>query len=106
VLKEVPPAFDPPLPDEKVEAIDRLGMGVLDKVVLRFPEVFWDDTTVIGYVNPDVGEWNEWLNLEPMTGEPILVAFSSGTVARHLEGRTDDEIVASAMAVLRTIYDD
>lgn len=105
VLKQLPPEFDPPLPDDKLEAIDRLGMGVLDKVALRFPEAFWDDRTIIGFVNPDVGEWAEWLNLEPVTGEPILIGFNAGSVAREMETRSDEEIVASAMAALRSIYE-
>ena len=34
--------FDPPLPREKVRAIEALGMGTENKVVMRFKEVFWD----------------------------------------------------------------
>lgn len=30
--------FDPPLPIEQQLAIDRMGMGVLDKVILIFPK--------------------------------------------------------------------
>lgn len=36
VLKENVIAFDPPLPEEKQSAIDRLGFGNLNKVKLRF----------------------------------------------------------------------
>ena len=32
------------MPDEKLGAIRRLGFGVLNKVVLLFPTVFWDHT--------------------------------------------------------------
>lgn len=105
VLQQLPPEFDPPLPDDKLAAIDRLGMGVLDKLALRFPEAFWDDRTIIGFVNPTSGEWNEWLNLEPVTGEPILIGFNAGSVARSVEAQSDEEVVASAMAALRTIYE-
>jgi len=33
--------FSPPLPREKVSAIQRLGMGTENKVILRFKKVFW-----------------------------------------------------------------
>lgn len=106
VLKRQPPDFEPALPAEKLAAVDRLGMGVLDKVALRFPEVFWDDATIIGFANGQQGEWNEWLNLEPATGEPILIGFNAGQAARDLEERDDAQIVGSAIDALRTIYED
>ncbi|XAR61683.1 Spermine oxidase [Bertholletia excelsa] len=36
--------FSPPLPQWKNLSIQRLGFGVLNKVVLEFPEVFWDES--------------------------------------------------------------
>jgi hypothetical protein len=34
--------FSPALPARKLTAIQRLGMGSINKIVLRFPSVFWD----------------------------------------------------------------
>ena len=39
VLKQAAVKFDPPLPESKQSAIDRLDMGVLNKVYLKFPEM-------------------------------------------------------------------
>ena len=50
VLKAGTIAFDPPLPEEKQQAIERLGFGLLDKVVLKFDQPFWPDNDVIGLV--------------------------------------------------------
>jgi polyamine oxidase len=41
VLKSGRPRFDPPLPPDRAAAIDRLGFGRLEKVVLAFEEPFW-----------------------------------------------------------------
>ena len=41
VLKAGAIAFDPPLPSGKLAAIDAIGMGRLEKVVLRFEDPFW-----------------------------------------------------------------
>ncbi|MGY4649355.1 FAD-dependent oxidoreductase [Mycobacterium sp. URHB0021] len=41
VLKARTIDFDPPLPEAKRQAIERLGFGVLDKVVLAFGQPFW-----------------------------------------------------------------
>lgn len=104
VLQEGGPTFDPPLPADKAEAIDRLGMGVLDKVAFAFDEDFWDETTLIGYVSGTRGEWAEWLNLEPATGEPVLIGFVAGSAAEAVEQEPEDEAIGSALDVLRQIY--
>ena len=41
VLKSRTVTFDPPLPARKQEAIERLGFGALNKVLLLFKEPFW-----------------------------------------------------------------
>ena len=43
VLKENQMKFDPPLPEYKQQAINRLGFGNLNKVIMYFEERFWDD---------------------------------------------------------------
>lgn len=54
VLKANAVVFDPPLPELKRQAIDRLGFGLLDKVVLRFDEPFWpQDPDTFGIVGRD-----------------------------------------------------
>lgn len=42
VLKAGSIAFDPVLPTAKTKAIERLGFGGLEKLVLEFPEAFWE----------------------------------------------------------------
>ncbi|HEU5302488.1 MAG TPA: FAD-dependent oxidoreductase [Acidimicrobiia bacterium] len=97
--------FVPALPAPNRRAIERLGMGVLDKLWLRFPRVFWDpDVDLFGYVSSVKGRWNEWYDFSRVTGEPILLGFNAATYARDLETRSDADVVADAMDVLRTIY--
>ncbi|MBL8625970.1 MAG: FAD-dependent oxidoreductase [Myxococcales bacterium] len=106
VLKAGAVGFDPPLPARKQAAIAALGVGVLDKLYLRFPRVFWDDATLLGYVAPAdaPGQWAEGLNLHALTGQPILLMFNAGAYAAALEAMADDAIVAAAMAALRAMY--
>lgn len=43
--------FTPPLPDWKLSAIQRLGFGNLNKVVLCFERIFWDpNSNLFGHV--------------------------------------------------------
>lgn len=51
-----PCSFEPPLPDKKLDAIRRLGFGVLNKVVMLFPTVFWDESLdTFGHVDASGG---------------------------------------------------
>jgi len=105
VLKTKGVVFSPPLPDDKQGAIDRFGMGLLDKVVLEFPYAFWDqDVDYFGYIANERGEWAQWYDLQPVTGKPIVASYHAASVADRVEALSDDEIVTEAMAVLRTIY--
>jgi len=104
-LKQASIKFEPPLPESKQDAIDRLAMGVLNKVYLKFPAVFWDkDVETISYVGERLGEGCDWLSFTPFTGQPVLMAFHGGEKGFALEDLSDDEIVAGAMQTLRVMF--
>lgn len=98
--------FDPPLPTGKRAAIDALGMGLLDKCYLRFPESFWPETDWLTYVPgaDRYGEWEQWLNVARSGGKPILLGLNAADFGRTLEKLSDAEIVAGAMRTLRTVF--
>lgn len=97
--------FEPSLPDNKLAAIDRLGMGVLDRVVLQFDKVFWDaEADLIGYVNADPGVFIEWDNRSRVVGTPIISGFNAGSVAERIEAMDDEAATALAVQVLTNIY--
>ncbi|MGB0388940.1 MAG: FAD-dependent oxidoreductase [Ardenticatenaceae bacterium] len=107
VLQSRKVLFEPPLPSAKQEAIDTLGSGVLNKVYLRFPHVFWQKRPEwIFYLSAKRGEWSEWLNIFHYIKQPILMAFNAGRFGRAVESLSDEEMVAEAMAVLRNLYGD
>jgi len=105
VLKAESVEFSPPLPAAKQQAIDRIGMGLMNKLYLIFEDDFWDDVTLLNYVSSDGGSMWEFLNLNVL-GEPILLGFTVGEHARQLEKLSDEEIVADAMSILRNMYGD
>jgi monoamine oxidase len=107
VLKQGAVRFDPPLPASKRSAIERLEMGVLNKVYLKFSEAFWDeDVEGISYLGERNGEWCDWLSFLPYTREPVLLAFHGGAKGFALEELSDEEIIDGAMNTLRVIYGD
>ena len=107
VLKRDAVAFDPPLPAEKRAAIDRFGMGLLDKVYLLFDRAFWDrDATWI--ITPEnglaPGYFNQWLNLHKHIGEPVIMAFNGGPPALDLAGLSDEALIEQALNTLNAAY--
>ena len=105
VLQSGAVQFEPPLPQAKQAALQKFGSGVLNKLYLRFPEVFWDkEADLLGYIAANKGEWAEYLNIYKVTGQPVLLCFNAGTYGLAIEKWADEAVVAAAMNVLRTIY--
>jgi polyamine oxidase len=99
VLQNEDVKFDPPLPRRKRAAIDRLGMGLLDKVIVKFAEPFWPKAVhSFGFVGPQ--PVTEAFNGLLWTGEPILVGFRGGRRAREHEATSDADAVAEFVASL------
>lgn len=107
VLKQGNITFSPQLPRRKLDAISRLGMGTLDKVYLRYNNVFWDeDVTWIATPENGLpqGQFNQWLNLHRYTGQPVIMAFNGAQPARDLAGLSDAEVVNRAHQTLLSAY--
>ncbi|TKX23679.1 lysine-specific histone demethylase-like protein [Elsinoe australis] len=100
VLKAQAINFEPALPDWKQGAVDRLGFGVLNKIVLVFEKAFWDEQyDMFGMLNNAEKEnsmdpvdyakgrgkfylvWNCISN----SGRPMLIALMSGHAAHAAE---------------------
>ena len=97
--------FTPELPHAKQEAIAKLGMGVLNKCYLRFPHAFWSNKADwLEYIPAKHGEWTEWVSFKRAANQPILLGFNAADQGRAMEAWSDQQIVASAMQTLRTIF--
>jgi monoamine oxidase len=93
--------FEPALPFAHRGAIAALGMGALDKIWLRFEEPFWDtDAVAWTTVGDDTLDFRVWVNLLPLTNEPILVGFVSGESALALATVDDTTFTDAALRSL------
>ena len=58
ILKCKDISFIPELSEQKYQAINGLGIGLMDKLLLEFDTVFWDkDLDWLNYVSDIPGEW-------------------------------------------------
>ncbi|CAF0964816.1 unnamed protein product [Rotaria sordida] len=105
VLKENVIIFDPPLPEDKQSAIDRVGFGNLNKVVLCFDKIFWDaNHTLFAHVNASTSSRGELFLFWCFTKPPVLIALVAGDAANVVECATDDVIIGRTLVVLRNIF--
>lgn len=107
VLQSGSVTFTPALPEKKQRAIERLQMGLLDKVYIRFAEAFWSERVpqqLFGHVSQNGLEWSETLNVWAYTGEPALLMFNSGRFAKELEARSDAEIKSAVLSALEHMF--
>jgi monoamine oxidase len=107
VLRSGDLVFEPPLPDRHREALGRLRMNAFEKVVLRFPERFWDaDVYAVRQLGPEGRWWHSWYDLTRLDGTPTLLTFAAGPAAREIRTWSDDAVVDSVLAQLRRLYGD
>jgi len=89
VLKGGSIIFDPELPEEKLGAIQRLGFGLLNKVAMVFPHVFWDeDIDTFGCLNKESskrGEFFLFYSYHTVSGGAVLIALVAGEAALEFE---------------------
>ena len=100
VLKDGGVSFDPPLPFERRAAIAEVGVGVQDSVWLLFEEPFWQTEAVLWVVVGEDVPVRTWVNLEPLTGHPVLVGLVAGEAAETLAELDDEAAVAAALQSL------
>ena len=66
---------------QKKEAIQRLGFGLLNKVVMLFPHDFWDGKIdTFGHLTEDSGQRGEFFlfySYSSVSGGPLLIAHCS-----------------------------
>lgn len=105
VLQSGAVSFNPALPSAQKSALGELRMGLLDKVVLTFPEAFWP-TGFQHFANlsPDIGVMGEILDLRALFGQPGLLLFLAGTPARERERWSAAKVQAEAEAMLTRLF--
>ncbi|XP_046461894.1 lysine-specific histone demethylase 1A-like isoform X2 [Daphnia pulex] len=97
--------FTPPLPEWKLSAIQRLGFGNLNKVVLCFERIFWDpNSNLFGHVGSTTASRGELFLFWNLYKTPVLLALVAGEAAAIMENVGDDVIVGRCMAVLKGIF--
>lgn len=103
VLKSNCISFEPRLPEWKEAAINDLGIGTENKIILHFEKVFWSNVEFLGVVAETSYECSYFLNLHKATGHAVLVYMPAGQLAREIEKMSDEEAAKFAFTQLQRI---
>ncbi|CAK7325413.1 unnamed protein product [Dovyalis caffra] len=109
VLKSGSIKFIPELPQRKLDGIKRLGYGLLNKVAMLFPYVFWEtDRDTFGHLTDDTssrGEFFLFYSYATVAGGPILIALVAGEAAHKFESMPPTDAVTKVIQILKGIYE-
>ncbi|KAL0317350.1 UNVERIFIED_CONTAM: protein FLOWERING LOCUS D [Sesamum angustifolium] len=107
VLKNGSIKFIPELPQRKLDAINRLGFGLLNKVALLFPHAFWGtDLDTFGHLSDHPsyrGEFFLFYSYATVAGGPLLIALVAGEAAYRFEIMDPTEAVRRVLRILRGV---
>ncbi|CAI0410941.1 unnamed protein product [Linum tenue] len=110
VLKNGSVKFVPELPQRKLDGIKRLGYGLLNKVAMLFPYVFWEnDLDTFGHLTGHSsarGEFFLFYSYATVSGGPLLLALVAGEAALKFESMPPVDAVSHVLQILKAgIYE-
>ncbi|GAB4836410.1 hypothetical protein Ancab_001322 [Ancistrocladus abbreviatus] len=109
VLKSGSIKFIPELPQRKLDGLKRLGFGLLNKVAMLFPHVFWGtDLDTFGHLSNDPtrrGEFFLFYSYATVAGGPLLIALVAGEAAHKFESMPPTDAVSHVLRILKGIYE-
>ncbi|CAN1775398.1 Lysine-specific histone demethylase 1 homolog 2 [Linum perenne] len=108
VLKKGSIRFEPELPERKLAAINRLGFGLLNKVAMLFPQVFWgEELDTFGCLNDHStkrGEFFLFYGNHTVSGGAVLIALVAGEAAQMFEREDPSSLLHRVLDKLRGVY--
>ncbi|ERL87222.1 peroxisomal N(1)-acetyl-spermine/spermidine oxidase [Dendroctonus ponderosae] len=105
--------FKPPLPEYKMEAIERLLFGTVDKILLEYDRPFlhpsitevlllWDDDP-----NQDIAKnWFRKIYSFSKISETLILGWISGKEAEYMETLANDVVIETCTMALRRFLND
>nr|XP_054755577.1 lysine-specific histone demethylase 2-like [Lytechinus pictus] len=104
--------FTPPLPEDKTEAINSLGAGIIEKIGLQFPSRFWEkktqETDYFGYIPTDPADRGFFSVFYDMSNENtesnVLMSIISGDAVEKLKTMTEEEVMEKCLSCLKKLF--
>jgi len=109
VLKTHHIQFFPELPQKKMQAINDLGFGTFNKLIVSFDQCFWKSTNHSQSNNMYIYNQHRWLNfldISEIYGQPTLLFLFGGASATWIENTSCEDIWQNISVSLEVIFDE
>lgn len=106
--------FEPSLPQDKIEAISRLGFGIVDKLILYFDEpivasdvfrveLLWDDENFQGQERSKdmANSWFRKIYSFEVMHDNLMLGWLCGKEALYMESMSEEQIAADCQNILK-----
>jgi len=105
MLKHNVVRFVPELPSNKVEAINKVSIGTLNKVFLYFEKSFWpDDGYFFEYFKDDYRNMMLFESFSTIGNKNVLLAFLAGKQAREIENMDTNTVQDLVINELKSMF--
>lgn len=106
VLQRNAITFEQPFTTQRIQAIQGLRVGVLNKYILQWSRPFWNNTQhYLGYAPGTRGSFQYFYNLNKTFGNSnALITFATGNYALDTENMTDAQVLEEILKQLRAMY--
>ena len=107
VLKKEIIDFVPALPYRKLQAIENINFGTLNKVALVFPTKFWDeDSDALGFVQHQTADRGRYFLIYSYSRDDnSLLALCAGDAAIEVEKLDEADVIEDLVRHLRSAYE-
>ena len=105
ILKKQSITFNPPLPKDKSKSIQLLAMGVLDKIILKFTNQFWQsDIPSFTFLESHDTPYSRFINGSYFFNQPVFITGAGGHYASDFENLDLTRVQQLVMDNLRKCF--
>ncbi|XP_063391857.1 spermine oxidase-like, partial [Cydia fagiglandana] len=109
--------FSPALPEDKQTAIEKISMGVLDKIMIQFDEAWWPlNVNRFGFIwkGEDIKKVpvsDHWVTKiigahRPVGSSNVLTLWTSGDIAKEVETLPEEQVKTKSVELLQRFMGD
>ncbi len=105
VLKSGSITFSPEISSKKKDAIQKIGVGAVNKIILEYPYVFWDESRqYINYFSSTKGKFSYIINLKSYLPFNMLCGITTGKYSAELDSKSDISNKNEMHSILKSMY--
>ncbi len=105
VIKSGKISFSPDISQKKKRAIQKIGVGVVNKIILEYPRSFWDETKqYINYFSSTKGNFSYLINLKTYLPFNMLCGITTENFSAEMDKNSDLINKNAFHEILKSMY--